>query len=479
MVDAVIVGSGPNGLSAAITLASEGLSVLVLEAKETIGGGSRTAELTLPGFHHDVCSAIHPMGVLSPFFKSLALERDGVEWIHSEVPLAHPFDDGSVALLHRSVERTAMELGPDGRCWTRLLKPLTRNAEALIESALSPLRSVRHPILMARLGLRALRSCASLNRRFQSEHARALLGGCAAHAMVPLDRTGSAAIGVMLAFAGHVVGWPCARAGSGAITKALARRLRALGGEIRTGVEVRSMADLPSSRVVAFDLTPRQIAAIASDQLPNGFRRRLERYRYGPGIFKIDWALDGPIPWRNPDCARAATVHVGGTFEEIARGENDTWTGRHSERPFVLVAQQSLFDASRAPAGKHTGWAYCHVPHGSTRDMTDAIESNIERFAPGFRDRILARHTAAAAELSRYNPNLIGGDISGGANTLGQLLFRPVARWDPYATPNPKLWICSSSTPPGAGVHGMCGFHAARSILRRSFDRSPSNERRD
>ena len=468
--DAVVIGAGPNGLSAAIELARAGLSVCVIEAKETIGGGARSAELTRVGFIHDVCSAIHPVGIISPFFKMLALERWGVDWVYPSAALAHPFDDGTAALLVRSLEATGQTLGGDGKAYCDLMRPLLNHGDEFFSEILRPIRFPRHPLLMLRFGLLALRSCVGLAAgRFRERWAKALLAGCCAHSVLPLDQAGTASFGLVLALAGHAVGWPCARGGSQKIADALASCLQSLGGEIRTGQPVRSMRDLPRARAVLFDLTPRQVVGIAGDHLPPSYRRRLSRFRYGPGVFKVDWALDGPIPWQAKECAQAATVHVGGTIDEIAAGEDEVWRGKHPERPFVLVAQPSLFDPTRAPEGKHTGWAYCHVPHGSNLDLTERIESQVERFAPGFRDRILARHTFSATEVERHNENMIGGDIGGGANDLGQFIARPVARLDPYATPNESIFLCSSSTPPGGGVHGMCGYWAAKSALRRVF----------
>ena len=461
-LDAVVVGAGPNGLSAAITLARAGRSVLVLEAKETIGGGARTAALTLPGFRHDTCSAIHPTAILSPFFRALPLD---VSWIDPPFAIAHPLDDGRVAILERSIDATAVRFGSDAGAYRKLIAPLAR--EALFEEILRPMRPpVRHPLLMARFGLYGIRSALSVAKRFRDEPARALFAGCAAHSILPLDRTGTGAIGVFFLISGHLTGWPLAKGGSQAIPDALAATLRSFGGEIRTSTAVSSMRDIPPCRAVVFDVTPRQLASIAGDELPAGYIRRLRKFRYGSGVFKIDWALDGPIPWRAADCAGAATVHLGGTFEDIARYEAEVWRGERGERPFVLVAQQSLFDPTRAPEGKQTAWAYCHVPNGSTEDMTEKIERQLERFAPGFRDRILGKHTINTAEFEIYNANLIGGDIAGGANTLDQVIARPVLRWNPYSTPNPRIFLGSSSTPPGGGVHGMCGHLAARAVLR-------------
>ena len=469
-LDVVVVGAGPNGYAAAIALAERGLSVLILEAAATVGGGARTEELTLPGYRHDVCSAIHPMGVVSPYFRTLPLAKHGLEWAFSPGAIAHPLEDGSGAMLEESLDATASRFGEDADAYRSLMAPLVAHRDALFDEILRPIRLVpRHPFVMARFGLHALRSARSVARRFRSEKVRALFAGCAGHSFLPLEAAGSASFGLVLMLAAHATGWPAAKGGSMSIIRALDAHFRTLGGRVETNHPVRSLADVPASKAVILDVTPRQLAAIAADSLPAGYLRRLKKFRYGPGVFKVDWALSGPIPWKSEECQRAATVHVGGTFEEIARHEGEIWRGGASDRPFVLVAQQSMFDATRAPAGHHTGWAYCHVPNGSAKDMTEAIEGQIERFAPGFRSRILARHTMSTAQYERHNANFVGGDIAGGANILSQFLARPFATLDPYATPNPRLFLCSSSTPPGGGVHGMCGYWAAQSVLRRRF----------
>jgi len=466
--DAVVVGAGPNGLAAAIVFARAGLSTLVLEANETIGGGARSAELTLPGFTHDYCSAIHPMSVVSPFIRALPLAEHGLEWRFSPSAIAHPLDDGTAATLEESLDATCEKLGADGRAYRSFMAPFAKHAHEVFDEILRPIRFFpRHPFLLARFGMYGLRSAEAVVRRFRTTKARALFGGCAAHSFVPLEWAGSSSFGIALMLAGHATGWPCARGGSFAIVQAMASYFKSLGGEIRTSHRVASLRDVPQSRAVVFDVTPRQLAAIAGDDLPQRYVRKLRRFRYGPGVFKIDYALDAPVPWRAEECAKAATVHVGGTIEEIAVHEKSIWNGVATPKPFVLVAQQSLFDDTRAPAGKHTLWAYCHVPHGATEDMSGAIESQIERFAPGFRDRILARRMMNSAQYEAHDANFIGGDIAGGANNLAQFVMRPFPSLDPYATPNPRLFIGSSSTPPGAGVHGMCGFWAATSALKR------------
>jgi phytoene dehydrogenase-like protein len=469
--DVAIVGAGPNGLTAAAILGLAGLSVVVLDRNPTVGGSCRTLPLTLPGFAHDICSAIHPMGAVSPIFRRLGLTGNGLEWVAAPLPLAHPLDDGRAALLSRSMAETAASLDGDGGTWVGLLEPFVNRHDEFFSGILRPVRLPRHPLLLARFGLVGLLSSDRLARRFAGVAARALFAGNAAHSCLALDAPASASIGLVLAIAGHAVDWPCARGGSQAIADALAARALSSGCAIHTGVHVRSLGDIPDSRAVLLDVTPRQLHALAADVLTAPYRRQLQGFRYGPAAFKIDYALSAKIPWRSSRCADAATVHVGGSYEEIARSEADASAGRISDAPFVLVAQQSHVDDTRAPAGRHTGWAYCHVPNGSPVDMTDRIERQIERFAPGFRDTILARHVTPPAALEAHNPNLVGGDIGGGANTLSQVLLRPVPRWNPYTTSNPRLFLCSSSTPPGGGVHGMCGYWAARTVLKRVFRR--------
>lgn len=464
--DAVVVGSGPNGLAAAVTMAREGLSTLVVEAAPTIGGGTRTAELTLPGFRHDVCSAVHPFAVASPFLKSLPLADHGLELVHPPAPLAHPLDDGRTALLERSLDETAVSLGRDATAYRGLMGPFIEHADALFADLIGPLKPPRHPILAARFGVRAIQPATRLARGwFADEPAKALLAGLAAHSILPLELWSTAAVGLVLGLAGHAAGWPIVRGGSQNLSESLASYLRSLGGEIVTGWRVDSIDELPPSWAVMLDVTPRQVARIAGGRLPAGYIRRLASYRYGAGVFKLDWALGGPIPWTSVECARGGTVHLGGTLDEVAASESAVGRGQHPERPFVLLSQPSLFDPSRAPQGRHTAWAYCHVPNGSSVDMTERIEAQVERFAPGFRDLILARHAMTPADFESYNANYIGGDINGGAQDLRQLFTRPVARLVPYATPSRGLYICSSSTPPGGGVHGLCGFYAARAAL--------------
>jgi phytoene dehydrogenase-like protein len=465
--DAVVVGAGPNGLAAAVELARNGRSVAVLEAEETIGGGTRSAEITLPGFVHDLGSAIHPLGYASPFFKALPLEEHGLEWVHPPAPLAHPFDDGTAAVLERSVEETAAALGPDARAYERLMRGIAEDTDKIAAYFVGSPRLIRHPLALATSGLRALRSARNLAENvFEGERARGLFAGNAAHSFLPLGKSPSAMFGLLLGTLGHAFGWPFPKGGSQRIADALASYLRSLGGEIFTGFRVRSVDEVPHTRTVLFDVTPRQLLDIAGEHFTERYQNALKSYRYGPGVCKVDFALDGPIPWKAEECLRAGTVHLGGTLDEISAGEAAVWRNEHPERPFVLLAQQSLFDPTRAPNDKHTVWAYCHVPNGSTFDMSGRIESQIERFAPGFRDRILAKNAMGPADLERINANLVGGDINGGVMDLRQLFTRPMPRPNPYSTPAKGLFICSSSTPPGGGVHGMCGYLAARAALR-------------
>jgi phytoene dehydrogenase-like protein len=465
--DAVIVGAGPNGLSAAISLAQAGLSVMVVEGADCIGGGSRSAELTLPGFIHDACSAIHPLGRASPFFRSLPLQEHGLEWIFSPAEVAHPLDDGTAVIVKRSLRETGEGLGVDARAYINLLQPLLAGWENLVHEFLGPLHLPSHPVELVRFGLPALFSAETLAAlSFRGERARAMFAGMAAHSMLSLEEPITGGFGLFMCLYAHAVGFPMARGGSQKISNALGSIFTSLGGKIVTGHMVRSLNELPHSQVVLFDVTPRQLLHIAGDNLSQRYRRQLQKFRYGPGVFKLDLALDGPIPWKAPETAQAATVHLGGSMEDIVSSEKAVWRGAHPEKPFVLLAQQSLFDLTRAPEGKHSAWAYCHVPNGSQVDMTAQIEAQIERFAPGFKSRILARHTRTAAEMERYNPNYVGGDINGGVQDLFQFFTRPVMRWEPYSTSNKRLFLCSSSTPPGGGVHGMCGYFAAQSVLK-------------
>jgi phytoene dehydrogenase-like protein len=466
--DAVVIGSGPNGLAAAITLARSGHSVLLIEGRDKVGGGIRTAEITLPGFLHDICATIHSSEA-SSFFRSVPLFDHGLEWVHPPAPLAHPLDDGTAIVLERSVDETSRYVGEDAAAYRKLLGPFVSNWEKLLYEILGPLRLPPHsPILLARFGLYGFRSGKGLaESMFEGKRARALFAGLAAHSIQPLESPLTAAFGLVLGIFAHITGWPVARGGSQKIAEAMASYFLSQGGEIMTDRWVRSIRELPKARVYLFDTTPTQLVEIAGDHLPSGYRRQLERYRYGPGVFKVDYALDGPVPWRAAECRRSATVHIGGTLEEIAISERTVWEGKPPEKPFVLAAQQTLFDPTRAPDGKHTFWAYCHVPAGSTFDMTERIEAQIERFAPGFRDCILARNVMAPGDLEKYNPNYVGGDINAGVQDLGQLFTRPTFRPDPYTTPNRSIYICSSSTPPGGGVHGMSGYYAARSAMRK------------
>ena len=465
--DAVVIGSGPNGLAAAITLAQAGRCVLVVEAKATPGGGTRTQELTLPGFRHDICSAIHPLGIASPFFRALPLAECGLEWVFPPVALAHPLAGGAAVAVSASLDATAAAMGEDAAMWRRLFGPLVAHWQDVVDDLLAPLHLPRHPLLLGTYGVPMLAPAALLARTlFRGAAARAVFAGMAAHAVLPLERSPTGAFGLLLAMLAQAVGWPVAKGGSQAIADALVCHLRRLGGDLVCGWEVADLAELPPAAAYLFDTAPAGLLRIAGSRLPAAYRRQLERFRYNPGVFKIDWALDGPIPWVAEVCQRAGTVHVGGTLEEIAASERAVWRGEHPASPYVLLAQQSLFDPMRAPAGKQVGWAYCHVPSGSTVDMTDAIERQVERFAPGFRDRILARAARHAVAMEAYNPNYVGGDINGGVQDLFQHFTRPGLSLTPYRTPTRGIYLCSSSTPPGGGVHGMCGYHAAQVVLR-------------
>ncbi|MFN8606433.1 MAG: NAD(P)/FAD-dependent oxidoreductase [Vulcanimicrobiota bacterium] len=468
--DAVIVGAGPNGLAAAITLAKQGLKVVVLEGASSPGGGTRTAELTLPGFRHDVCSAVHPMALASPFFQGLHLERFGLEWIHPERPVAHPLDGGQAVFLQRSVAHTAESLGSDSSPYFRLMQKLVGKWDYIDREVLGPLSAPRRPFSLAWFGLRALWPAkAFLRTWFKEAPTQALLAGICAHATIPLEWMPSMSVGLVMAAVGHRYGWPLARGGSASITEALVKVLQAHGGRIECDTWIQRWEDIPPSRLILLDLHAHQFLKLAGHRLPWAYRRLLEAYRGGPSVFKLDYALSGPVPWRNPGVAAAATVHLGGTLEEISVAEKRIWQGHVASRPYVLVAQPSLFDPSRAPEGKHVLWAYCHVPRGCDQDVTDIVEAQIERFAPGFRELILARSAMSPAAMEAYNPSYVAGDISGGALLLQQLFTRPVARLNPYSTPLPGVYLCSSSTPPGGGVHGMCGYHAALSAFRSRF----------
>lgn len=470
--DAIIVGSGPNGLAAAIRLALEGLKVKVFEASATVGGGMRTAELMQQGVHHDICSAIHPMAASSPFLKQLPLSDFGLEWIQPQYPVAHPLDNGKAVVMQRSLEATADDLGIDSASYKNLMQPIAENWDALTNDFLGPLTIPKHPFLMARFGLNAIQPAQRLQSKFETEEAKALFAGLAAHSILPLDAPVTAAIGLVLGAAGHSVGWPLPKGGSQSIANAMTRYLQSLGGEVETDFEVTSIDQLPSHQCILFDLTPRQLIEIAGDRLPEWYVNRLKKFKYGSGVFKIDYILKEPVPWSDPRCQKAGTVHLGGMFGEIAAAEKLLDDNKHAEKPYVLVAQQSMFDESRTPDGRHTLWAYCHVPSGSTRDMTQEIDNQIERFAPGFRDVVEERHTMNTSQFEEYNANYFGGDINGGRQDIWQLFTRPIHLINPYATPADGVYLCSSSTPPGGGVHGMCGYHAAMLALRKEFGRS-------
>jgi phytoene dehydrogenase-like protein len=449
-------------------LAQKGLAVSLYEGHSTVGGGMRSAELTLPGFIHDVCSAIHPLGAGSPFFSTLPLSNYGLEWIYSDAPLAHPFDDGSAVLLERSIDATARQLGPDADAYRNLFQPMVQDWNLLAPQLLGPFRFPRHPLAMARFGWYGLRSAQSLwHSHFKERRTQALFAGLAAHSMMPLDTWVTGAFGLILGTLGHVIGWPFVRGGTQHLADALASYFQSLGGQIFTDITIQSLDQLPPAKLILCDVGPQGLLTLAGDRLSPRYRDALKAYRYGPGVFKMDWALNAPIPWKAKECARAATIHLGGTAEEIALCEQQAWTGIAPKKPYIILAQQSLFDPTRAPKGKQTAWAYCHVPSGSTEDMTERMEAQIERFAPGFRDTIIARHTMNAAQMETYNPNYVGGDINGGVQDLRQLFTRPTKRWDPYSTSIEGVCLCSASTPPGGGVHGMCGYHAAQSALDR------------
>ncbi|MEJ0103404.1 MAG: NAD(P)/FAD-dependent oxidoreductase [Bacteroidota bacterium] len=468
--DAIVVGSGPNGLAAAITLQQQGLSVLILEGKSTIGGGMRTAELTLPGFKHDICSAIHPMAALSPFFSTLPLQDFGLNFIYPPIAAAHPFDDGTAAVLKHSITETAASLQEDKKAYLDLLGPLLKSWPTLANDILGPLHFPRHPVDMASFGLKALQPASWLVKKLNTEKAKGLWAGMAAHSILPLSHIATSAIGLVLMTAAHIKGWPLPKGGTQCLADALALYFISIGGEIETNFYVSSLDQLPSAQAVIFDTSPKQLLQVAGHRFSSLYKKQLGRYRYGMGVFKVDWALDGPVPFTAEECRSAGTVHIGGKYDEIAASEKKTWSGAHSERPFVLFAQQSLFDTSRAPEGKHTAWAYCHVPNGSVQDMTSIIEKQVERFAPGFRERILAKHTMTTEQFEEYNSNYVGGDINGGETNIRQLFTRPALRLSPYRTSAKGIYICSASTPPGGGVHGMCGYHAAKRVLKDVFN---------
>lgn len=464
--DSIVIGSGPNGLAAAITLARAGKSVLVVEANDLPGGGARSMELTLPGFTHDVCSAIHPMGIASPFFRSLPLHEHGLEWIHAPHPLAHPFDDGTAVTMERNLDAQCAAMGKDGKMYKKFMQPFLPRLNTIFEQVLGPLKAPRTPLLLAKFGMRSLHSAKTISHRFQTPEARALIAGLAAHSVLPLEQTFSAGIALALGLTLHGEGWPLPRGGSQQITWALIRYLQSLGGEVVTGIRVTALSQLPKAKNILFDTSPRTLIEIAGDRFRESYKKKIRAVQYGPSVFKLDWALDAPIPWTAEGCRSASTIHVGGTFAEIAQSERDAWQNRMNDRPFLIVTQPSLFDDTRAPHGKHTAWAYCHVPHGSEEDMTDVIEEQIERFAPGFKKIILARSIMTPADVEAHNANNVGGDITGGVMNLRQLFKRPTSIFNPYNTPDPHLFLCSSSTPPGGGVHGMCGHHAALAALR-------------
>ena len=466
--DAVIIGSGPNGLSAGIVLAQAGYSVLMLEAAATVGGGMRTAELTLDGYKHDICSAVHPMGYLSPYFKQLNLEKYGLEWVFPEVSVAHPLDDEPAVILEKSVAKTASNLGADGKRYQRIMQPFADRIDDLFQDMLKPLGMPSSPFLFTRFGMRALLPASTYARiAFKEKRLKALFAGCAAHSILPFNKLFTTALGLIFLASGHGVDWPFPKGGSQALANALRDCFVEAGGTVQLSTKIDRFDQLPEARAYLFDTDPWQLASIAEDKLPASYKKRLRRYNFGPGVFKIDLALSEPIPWADPNCHKASTVHVGGTLEEIEASEKEIWQGQHSTTPYVLIAQQSHFDDTRAPAGKHTCWAYCHVPNGSDQNMSQVIKNQIERFAPGFQDTILAEHEMNTSAFQTYNANYVGGAVTGGAADITQLFTRPALRFDPYSTPNDKIYICSASTPPGGGVHGMNGYYAAQSVLKK------------
>lgn len=467
--DAVVIGSGPNGLAAAIAIQQQGLSVLLVEAKSTIGGGMRTAELTLPGYQHDICSAIHPLGASSPFFNSLPLNNFGLEWIYPKAALAHPFDDGTAAMLYPSLTATANTLGEDREHYLRLMTPLVDDWDKISKSLLGPFAIPAAVGKAVKFGIQALKSAEQLVRFFEGEKAKGFFAGLAAHSMLPLDKLMSASFGLVLGILGHKVNWPFPKGGANSLANALAAYFQSIGGTITTATPIRGLKHIPPAKILLFDVTPKQLLEIVGDKFPPAYRNRMEKFRYGNGVFKIDWALKEPIPFTAPLCHEAGTVHLGGTFREIENAEKSVWQNKIHPHPYVLLAQPSLFDNTRTTTGNHTAWAYCHVPSNSTHNMTEIIEQQITRFAPGFKDVILAKHIMNTQDMQYYNPNYVGGDINGGVQDLWQHFARPILRWSPYTTPINNIYICSSSTPPGGGVHGMCGFHAARKALSDHF----------
>lgn len=472
--DAVVIGSGPNGLSAGIRLVLEGLSVKIFEASDTIGGGMRTQEIIRPGYYHDICSAIHPMAAASPFFKKLPLEQYGLKWIHPIHPAAHPLDNEPAAMLFDDLEETAFHLDDDAAYYQKTVKPIIKNWDSLTKDFLGPLRLPKHPIKLGLFGLKALQPATLFQSNFKTNRAKALFAGMAAHSILPLNRLATTAIGLVFLGTGHTGGWPLPEGGSQSLANTLAKLFKSLGGEIETGYRVSSVDELPDCRTFLFDLTPQQVLHIAGDRFTSSYKRKLKKFERGSGVFKIDYILKEPVPWKDSECRRAGTVHLGGTFDEIAQSEKVIAEGKHSDHPFVLIAQQSLFDKNRTPDNKETLWAYCHVPNGSTKDMTDIIEKQIERFAPGFKDVIDEKRTMNTRDFEEYNENYIGGDINGGRQDITQLFSRPVSFIHPYATPADGIYFCSSSTPPGGGVHGMCGYHAANLVLKKEFSKSSS-----